>query len=224
MSSRRLLPFAGLAFLIVATGVEKTPSRRAASPGHVTVVTTAPNARAPNADDFPAGVQPWLWSDAERAARRLTRQEGGSARHGTTLSMALQIDGHIHPELFFPSELMRSLLNEVQLTRGDEVRRRHVAALYAPWFERLGWDSESFWRDVANVGEPYFALNTNEPASTDEAQRAICRARVVVLRSMRKKYPHFDEFLYRAVAPNRTIISTRTETAERLLWLENGCE
>jgi hypothetical protein len=51
----------------------------------------------------------------------------------------------------------------------------------------------------------------------------ICGARALAHEEMRKRYPRFDEFLYAAVAPNRTLVSDDILSASWLVWLEGGC-
>jgi hypothetical protein len=131
------------------------------------------------------------------------------------------ISGSDDPELFLPFELMNMLMDSTK-DRPEAYRRR----VYDPVLADLHWDREAFWADLADSGADYFRLNTEsaKASSSDELSRQICGARAAAHEEMRKRYPRFDEFLYAAVAPNRTFVSDDVLPAYWLAWLEGGCK
>jgi hypothetical protein len=131
------------------------------------------------------------------------------------------ISGADDPELFLPFELMNMLLDSTK-DRSEAYRER----VFDPVLADFHWDRDRFWSALADSGAHYFRLNSaSAKASSDDAlSREICGARAAAHEEMRKRYPRFDEFLYAAVAPNRTLVSDDILSASWLVWLEGGCK
>jgi len=190
-----------------------------------------------------ANKKPWGWTDSERIALRVaaqTHRAGGtitagapdsarsSARAATlspTQAAPLVIDGRHSPELFMPSQLFGILLvaagdADLDPARRERLHSRHQAAL-----QQLGWDQEAFWDSLTKHARMYNGLTRAARRNRSDATSiAICRTRIEALRDMRERYQHLDEFLYRSIAPDVTLATDQKDSAERLAWLERGCQ
>jgi hypothetical protein len=168
------------------------------------------------------------WTLEERLARRndpadVARRAYVNARRmtpGPQKPPDFIINGGDDPELFLPFELMNMLLDSMH-DRTEAYRHR----TYDPVLADLRWDRDEFWTALRQSGADYFRLNESiaEGSPSDALSRQICAARAAAHEGMRKRYPHFDEFLYAAVAPNRVFASDETASAHWLPWLEGGC-
>ena len=128
------------------------------------------------------------------------------------------LDGRETPELFLRTELMAFLLSEF----GDHENGARVLETYRPMLvDEFKWSPEAFWRDFEAASVSYFQADAGE---NDEAAAVpICRARMATLSEMVKRYPRFEEFLYRALAPRSVMASNQIVTVDHLRWLEEGC-
>lgn len=174
-----------------------------------------------------AGDQPpWTLTNRERADLRKTIERHEPVRAESTTEparAAFVIDGREHPELFMPSELIASLLNTQDDDQQVTVRLRGA---YIPWLSQFRWPAPAFWHDLDSAATRYWQLlnAANTPIRSPDTSRAICRERALVLSTMRRKYPRFDEFLYVAVAPPLTLASDSDRPTDWLLWIEDGCK
>jgi hypothetical protein len=178
------------------------------------------------ATDRPA----WLLTAEERVALRYDGRKAAERRRIAATRAApgmpppeLVIDGSANPELFLPSELMAFLLSSTVGAHADP-QRSQLRALYGESLETFGWDAETFWSDFERSATTFIALTANDDeARPPDRSRLICASRAASLTAMRARYPRFDEFLYRAVAPHNQLSSERPPEAEWLLWVESGC-
>ena len=177
------------------------------------------------------GKNPWDWTDGERIALRVVAQakpRGGTITRGTTnakQTAPVLINGKQNPELLMPSQLFGTLLVSVSGAERDSDRRQRLHARHAATIQQLGWSPDRFWNTLEQHAQAYnemlAAAGRNRSESTSIA---ICRARVDALHDMRAHYRGFDQFLYQSVAPDLTLASDRRESAERLSWIERGCQ
>jgi hypothetical protein len=165
---------------------------------------------------------PWALSLAERAAKRAAAES--RARQGKTeiasVNGRFRIDGGVTPELFFPFELFTQLVPQAAGTTTASAR---VRASYAPQILSLGWQPDPFWRDVVVATQQYRELIQANPRPDTVTSRKICLQRAEALRSLRRRYPRFDEFLYRAIAP-RTVGASSYPSEDTVIWIEGGCQ
>lgn len=199
--------------------------------------------------------RPWEWPLEERIAARLDpgrsaartererrRRAESAARYvGSPVLPPVQfvIDGATEPELLLPFELFGSLLNGLDEFTGAATRRQYAADLAC-----FGWEEDDFWQFLTAITAGYEQLSTralaiqmtlrrSSPAKAralraelDTLHAAMCGLRADALLKLRQTLPRFDEFLYRAVAPNVSL-SGRTPgpgEGQRLLWVEGGCK
>jgi hypothetical protein len=176
-----------------------------------------------------AARPPWLLTDGERIAARVdprnvserVRAHRDSAEGG--VSAPYVIDGQRNPELFLPTELVAFLATQYFV---DERTRSAERAGYAPVLASLQTDATAFWSDFDAAIAEYVTL-VREPATgahPGEKSRSACAARVAALNAMRTKYPRFDEFLYTAVAPRRSIAYSQPEDPQWLALVSRGCK
>lgn len=168
---------------------------------------------------------PWTLTTAERIQARLDPKRIAMRADAakTTSHVGFVIDGGRNPELFLPSELMSFFLSD--LITGTPEHRVRDRRSYDPALQQLGWSSVAFWSDVDAVSADYLRLvqeGGGEHRSA-ELSRRICAERVAVLNTLRAKYSRFDEFLYGTFAPRQSIVAAEPLSAERLLWIEEGC-
>lgn len=168
---------------------------------------------------------PWTLTIPERIQARLDPKRiamRADAAKGTP-HVGFVLDGSRNPELFLPSELMSFFLSD--LITGTPEHRRKDRRSYDRAFQQLGWSSAAFWSDVEVASAEYLRLEQEggEQHRSAELSRRICAERVAVLNTLRSKYPRFDEFLYGTFAPRQSTVSAQPLSAERLLWIEEGC-
>jgi len=198
---------------------------------------------------------PWQWSADDRAAalsdpaqrskrvkeheERKAKREGRSP-HETEGGDVL--DGSMHPELFFPTQLYRSLVRSafVKLpTIYHLVVQQHTSDLFL-----LPAD----WEYLRSVSAEYAGLIAREEAlqrqrtSSPKAERAQvdreiatvqrdeCRAMATALRTLRARFgrERFDRTLYEVETPDLSMRFSHSEGVElhvkRALAIEDNCQ
>ena len=187
---------------------------------------------------------PWLWSSEERIARRIDprarnvrRSRELQPREGVRVVTKARdgwspLNGSIEPELLFPWELLRTLVESTDARFPNRVssRERYRSAISAN-----SWDYDAFWAAIDSAASPYLVLMSQ----SREAQRLsqgradlrqldplICAALAELQNRMRDSFGaiKFDQFLYTAIAPDlRVWVDDRAETAAQLRATESGC-
>ena len=168
---------------------------------------------------------PWTLTTSERIAARVDGK-AMAMRADASASKSrggFVLDGSRNPELFLPSELMSFFLSD--FIAGSASFRDRNRRSYDDAMQRLGWNPSEFWSDADAVSAAYLRLVQQGGAHNRSAEvsRQICSERVAVLNRLRAKYPRFDEFLYGTFAPRQSIVAAESTSADRLLWIEEGC-
>lgn len=167
-------------------------------------------------------AQPWALTLEERAAKRAAaeshRSHGGAQTANATTPF--RIDGAVTPELFFPNELFTQLVAQASY---DKAASSPIRAVYNEYVRLLGWQSDSFWRDVLEATAAYRESIRANPRPDPATSRRICSQRAEALTELRRRYPRFDEFLYRAVAPRMSQVLWHPYSGS-VLWIESGCQ
>lgn len=208
--------------------------------------------------EAPRNKEPWEWSLQERLAVRFDAaaiqkrvdsmldrrhpQAEGLANH----AMADQprptdyIDGHAHPELFLPTEILTMFIRSAYAGGEDETAEgfRIAAATNA---SDLGLPS-GFLAVLEREAAAMIALQTEESALRDQLsdrkgdpqtimrelnrlESELCPVRAMVLQSLRQQYgTDVDRFLYAALAPgmSRAMFGPIPD-AQALRLTEQGC-
>lgn len=182
---------------------------------------------------------PWLWTADERIAQRVD-PAARRARRVRDLPKVRKvatgwspINGSEEPQLFFPWELMRSLVLSADAQAPYGLNRREH---YRVTIQRAGWDYDEFWRTLESAAAPYIAL-MRQSAEAQRASRGradlkeldalICAVQADMPVAA---YNHFganafNEFLYTTVAPPLHMwIDDRAEAADTLRKTERGCK
>jgi hypothetical protein len=173
----------------------------------------------------------WTWTSAERIAKRLDnhniaerrRVEAAGSSSGAESIPAFVINGSHDPELFLPSELVAMLLSDLDMTSNGS---SHILESYTPSLLALEMPPRSFWRDLRFSAGDYFELAKRDGGGkyrSKDVSRQLCGQRAEALSTMREKYSRFDEFLYLAVAPKKTLVSGEATSGDWLLWVDRGC-
>jgi hypothetical protein len=201
---------------------------------------------------------PWEWSVQERLAARFDAAavqkrvdamlDRRHAQSGSLASNAMAdrvrpadyIDGHAHPELFLPTEILTMFIRSAYAGGEDEtadgfrisaaqnatelglpgeflaVFEREAQALIALQME------ESALRDALSEGKRERETIIRELARLESEQ---CPLRVAVLQSLRKQYgSEVDRFLYAALAPGMSrVIFSPIPDPQALRLAEQGC-
>jgi hypothetical protein len=176
---------------------------------------------------------PWLLSTDERlalrfdsraAAERMRVYAQSSDDELSAMLPPFLIDGRRNPELLLPSELMAFLLAAIH--DAGSARAGSARTRYSLTVEALQWDVDRFWADLDEASSRFAALLRESTVSkrSDETSIRLCESRIAALSEMRKRYDRFDEFLYRAIAPETVLTSDRAPARTWLLWLERGCK
>jgi hypothetical protein len=187
------------------------------------VVTCAVAAQTPSDKSTPK--EPWAWTTEQRLAARFdpvsikerkaaykaqlmpSQQVNVESEPVDTSHLQYSIDGKRNPELFFPFELLRGLLDSGFAK--DAHTRELNRALYRDGIAALGVTEAEFWPLLAasqeRAGHPYLA-----PSGGNGSYKTLCHVRVAVLNDMRRHFGQevFDRFLYLTVAPQMAISST----------------
>jgi hypothetical protein len=164
----------------------------------------------------------WVLTPAEHVSRRLEARLGPNVRQ--TGNTVREVDGSRNPELFLSGDLTGILLNSIRpeyLAHSTEMHER-----LNPWLLSFDWNPTIFWHDLDAASIEYMRLIHEEGHTrrSGEVSRQICGSRIAVLTAMRQKYERFDEFLYRAIAPNHIMTIDDGASAAWLLWVEGGCK
>jgi hypothetical protein len=181
---------------------------------------------------FAAGMSagerdPWTVSNSERLTRRFDAiriAKRDLVPVAEEAAPQVSIDGADSPELFLPGELMALFLANVTDIRGTP--KGNARQSYSEAIAGYSWDATLFWCDFEEATAEYnrlLAARTDADPSWEENRR-ICSSRASALRTMRDRYPRFEEFLYRAVASRSALTVSSRTSREWLLWIEGGCQ
>lgn len=185
----------------------------------VALVTTASIAQQPS-----RAKAPWQWTLEERTdARRdptLRAERVRTARRDRqSRPPADVIDGRLHPELFFPSELFDQLIYSSFVSL-PQTYPRYVAQTSRDLFRNPAeWRRfEELTREYASVlAEEHQILDTRRSdARLGQVRSSKCAAKARALRAVRKEFgrDRFDALLYEVVAPPRTSTYLHEETID----------
>lgn len=198
--------------------------------------------------------KPWMFTLEERIALRtnpeLARERVRHAKRvqasrtptasSEVRASADDFDGQIHPELFLPHEVFRSLINLAFL--GTPRQGQLVREGFMPEVRRLGLPAD-FWERLQSVSSPYIAdswaerdigqslqkVTGNARVRSKEAlalkQTDVCRSRADNLAAARTEFgrERFDRFLYEVIAVNKFGSEDQLPDPKVLRWAEEGC-
>jgi len=198
--------------------------------GHISLSTSNP--------------QPWLLDLDTRLQRRFDpnlRSARLKAAGRSPTSDADIIQGEKNPELFLPWEVHRFLLSTAFYADAS------VAAAWRARFASAVPElriPQGFWATLAKVSADYLDGQRQIASLSDDMRKADsvrreqqrqaivlkessqCGLRLLALERANDAFGRewFDEFLYRAVAPNLTISTSTPTSAERLRFVAGGCK
>lgn len=206
----------------------------------VVIAVTAVTVIAERPDSV-AGEEPWRVSWEKRMALRFGPDEGG-------MPSSIQQDDPMTPP---PGVVVIKGVERPELLTGIELFGQLLSTAFAPdprardfWRETYGRaglpgsnDSE-FWQRIEELAAPILEIRERErgaierwkldgtPPTADwelPAPALQCQVRARALAAARREFTPqlFDRFLYEAVAPRMTIVSSRNES--ELRYVEEGC-
>lgn len=196
---------------------------------------------------------PEEWTLEERLERRfdrsqvLHRKQVEASKSGQESEAALSddmivVDGAENPEILLPWELFDRLL---ALGFSPDPDSRAVwRKIFHPALDSLGFE-ESFWQKLEDVAqEPLnirsrlhelrvqskqapHARQAELRAEMERLGSSTCRDRAVALSKAKEMFgtQRFQRLLYQGVAPHtKTVMPADASWADRLRWMEGGCQ
>ena len=198
----------------------------------------------------PAAKKPWALTIDERLSMR-ANSELAAERIGAVRRMATagaksssqwvdQFNGKDHPELFFPHEVFKQLVEMAYAgpPRANEI----VRSGFTPEVRRYGFPPD-FWERLQVITAPHIAdvnaardnlaaLRLQNGRARQRAEQAlalshadVCRSRADALAAARKAFgsERFDRFLYEVIVTGMFHSEDRVADPELLRRAEGGC-